>query len=193
MRQTIGRAALATAALVALAAVVACGGGGGGGGQANLPGGTSSYASASFTVAVPSSATTSSTQRTPKFISPNAQSITIAVSGAGSTPTTTSGVTVTANLTASSPNCTAATATAPLTCIVSLNSPVGNDTFDVSLFAGLNGTGSMLGASLVSATIGGTGVTTVPVTLGGIVASIGISVPGGQPARSRAGMRRPFR
>jgi hypothetical protein len=188
MTRTFGRAILAGASLAALAAIVACGGGGGGSGSANLPGSTS-YANATFTIAVPSASTTSSTQRKAAFISPGAQSISITVTGQSTaTTTTTAGATTVANLTSTSPNCSAATASAPLTCTVSLNSPVGNDTFAVSLYSGLNGAGTLLGTSTVAATIGGSGVTNVPVAIGGVVESIDVTVtagngliPGGYP------------
>ena len=173
------RALLACASLAALAAAVACGGGGGGG-QSNLPGGTggpggTAFANAMFSITVPSASGASSTQRHAAFVSPNAQSIGVVVSSG----TAASGQGTIANLTASSPNCTPATATAGITCTISLNSPVGNDTFTVTLYAGLNGAGAVLASSTVSATIAATGTTTVPVALGGVISSIDVNIPAG--------------
>lgn len=183
MRHTIGRTALAGSASLVLAAAVACGGGGGGvssgvGGAVTAPGGSySASANVMFSVTVPGSSSTSSTQRRPAFVSPNAQSIAIAVSAAGSS----AGAPTVANLSATSPNCTMPTGTAPaLLCTVSLTSPVGNDTFVVTLYASPNATGTVLGTSTVTAAIAATGTTTVPVALGGIVAKIAVNTQGGQ-------------
>lgn len=173
MPRRVRGALFATAALAALAAVTACGGGGG---QSSLPGASGS-AVATFTLTIPSNATSSSTQRSAKFISPATQSVTIGIAAAGST--TASGAVTTANLTPSSPNCTAATAAAPLTCTVSVDAPAGNDTFVVTLYAGLNGSGSVLASSTVTAAVSATQPTTVPVTLGGVVASIAVTVVNG--------------
>jgi hypothetical protein len=158
-------AALTTAALAAVAAIAACGGGGGG--QSSLPGGA--MAQAVFTIAVPSGASASAVQRRPAFISPNAQSISISVAGAVTT----------ANLTSTSPNCTATTTSAPLTCTVTLNAPVGTDTFVVTLYQGLNASGTVLSTATVSAAVSATQPTTIPVTLGGVVASIDVTVQNG--------------
>lgn len=187
MRPSFGRAVLAGSALAALAAAVACGGGGGGSGSgpATLPGSTSSR-NTTFSVTVPSGSSTSSTQRKPAFVSPNAQSIAVAVSAIGSSP----GSPTVANISSTSPNCSAVTGAAPaLLCTLSLTSPVGNDTFVVTLYAGPNATGTVLGNSTVTATIAATGTTTVPVALGGVVAKIAVSlqggynaIPGGYPA-----------
>jgi hypothetical protein len=168
MQRNFGHAVLATASLAALAAVVACGGGGGGGSQANLPGVTT-QGHATFTVTIPSATGTSATHRAPAFVSPNTQSLTVAVNGDVTT----------ANLTASSPNCTPASGTLPLTCTVALSPPAGNDTFIVTLFQGLNGTGNVLSTATISATVNATGSTVIPVSLGGVVASIDVTVQNG--------------
>lgn len=178
MTRTIARAILTSAPLVALAAVVACGGGGGGG-QANLPV-AAKQSQAVFTVTVPSATGTSSTQRSPKFVSPNTQSITIAL--ASTTLTSTSGgagVLITANLTPTSPNCTPAAGSVPLTCTIGVNAPAGNDTFALTMYQGLNGTGNVLSSAIVSAQISATETTTVPVTLSGVISSVDVTVTNG--------------
>lgn len=168
MTRGIRKALVATGALGALAVFAACGGGGG---QASLPAGTSAVAT--FTMEIPASgSTTSSAQRHAAYISPDTQSVTIGISG----------VLTTANLTASSPNCTAATAATPLTCTVSVDAPAGNDTFVVTLYSGLNGSGNVLSTSTVTATVSATQVTNIPVTLGGVVASIAVTVVNGNNA-----------
>ena len=178
MTHSVGRALLAGASLAALAAVVACGGGGGGG-SSTTPGITTTPPAAtslaSFTITIPAVAGTSSKQRAPAYVSPNSQSVSITVAAGSAAP----GPATTANLTSTSPNCTAATATVPLTCTVSLYAPPGNDSFTVSLYSGLNGAGNLLSTATVAATVSATQTTNVPITLGGVVAAIAVSVTSG--------------
>ncbi len=178
MTRTVGRALLSSAALAALAAAVACGGGGGGSSSSSPPGVNAPVAAtshASFTIAIPAAAGSSSTQRAPAYVSPNSQSVAITVAAGSASP----GPATTANLTSTSPNCTPATATVPLTCTVSLYAPPGSDTFTVTLYSGLNGTGNVLSTSTVAATVSATQTTNVPITLGGVVAAIAVSVTNG--------------
>ena len=178
MTRTISRAIFASVPLVALAAVVACGGGGGGG-QSNLPG-AAKQSQAVFTVTVPSATGTSSTQRAPKFVSPNTQSITIALTSATAATTTAAAAgSTTANLTPTSPNCTPAAGATPLTCTIGLYAPAGNDTFTLTMYQGLNGSGNVLSTATVSAQISATQTTAVPVTLSGIIANVAVTVTNG--------------
>lgn len=176
MTRSIGRTLLAVTPLVALAAVVACGGGGG---QSNLPGATK-QSQAVFTVTVPSATGTSSTQRSPKFVLPNTQSITIMLTSttAATTSPDADGST-TANLTPTSPNCIAAAPTTPLVCTIGLNAPAGNDSFTLTMYQGLNGSGNVLSTATVSAQISSTQTTTIPVTLSGVIATVDVTVTNG--------------
>lgn len=131
-------------------------------------------AAATFVIAVPPK--TTATMRRPLYISPNTQSVTISVSGEPA---------VTANLTASSPGCSAANGT--LSCSIPVVAPVGNDTFAISLFAGLNGSGSALSSGEAQAAIVAGAANTVPVTLSGIVASVSVALGVSQPSVGTAG------
>ncbi len=157
-------------------ALAACGGGGGGtavspgGGitSGTTPGATPTPAAngatgtLSFTVTVPA-ATTSSTARSTKFVSPSTQSIAISIKGQPATLAT-------VNLSATAPGCSL-TAGAT-TCTVTTTAPVGADTFVVTAFDGANGTGHQLSTANVPATITTNSTTRVPLTLNGTVATV---------------------
>jgi hypothetical protein len=117
-----------------------------------------------FVIAVPPPATSS--QIKPKYISPNTQSLTIAINN---------GTPIVVNTTPGSGNCTGASG-GGLTCTANVNAPVGNDTFTVVLYAGPNATGAQLGSGTGTADIG-SGPTNVDITLDAFVASVAISIP----------------
>jgi hypothetical protein len=109
----------------------------------------------------------------PHFISPSTKSATITVGTAAP---------VTVNLTPSSKGCT----TGPLTCTVSVPAPAGSDTFTVTLFDALNGTGKELSTGSVTATVAKGKSTDVGVTLNGIVASLQLALGSPTPIKGVA-------
>jgi len=172
--------ALIVGVAAAAAAIVGCGGGGG------VPGGTTSgpvpgLGQATFTLTIPNAAGAAAAGRRPAYISPNAQSIAIAIA-AGGTPA----APVVANLTAGAPNCTVAAGAT--TCSTAYTAPAGNDTFAIALYAGPNATGAVLSTtSLLLTIVPGTN-SPFALTLNGVAASIAVNVtkgsnliPGGYP------------
>jgi hypothetical protein len=171
----------------------ACGGGGGGSvstpgtgtgaGTVQPPGGSGGSGTAgsgtlSFVVTIPSSTTTSSTSRTPKYVSPSTASITVTLAGQ-TTPLATE------NLSAGAPGCTATAA--GTSCTVTVTAPAGSQTFAIATFDGPNGTGHQLSVAKVPASITASSTTSIPLALQGVVASVtallgSSSVPAGAPA-----------
>lgn len=144
--------------------LAACGGGGG----SALPG-TSlpRTSSALFSILIPAKSTAA---RNPKYVSPDTQSLTIAVNGGAPA--------VTQNVTPTSGGCT--TSSGATTCTVSVSAPPGNDSFTVVLYSGTGATGSKLATGTVSATVGST-PTSVPITLDGVVSSVSITLANAMP------------
>jgi hypothetical protein len=100
-------------------------------------------------------------RRRPQYISVNTNSAAISVNG---------GTPVIAGLSANSANCTSSPA--GVTCTLSIDAPVGPDTFVEQMYASVNGTGPVLSQSTTSATIVAGIANTVNMTLDGVVASI---------------------
>lgn len=152
-------------ALIAISVLLLAACGGGGGGNAPLPnaGATARTSSAVFTISIP--AKSSSAGRKPGYVSPNTQSLTIAVNGGSPS--------VTQNITPTSGGCT--TSAGATTCNVSVTAPVGSDTFTVVLYSGTNASGNKLAAGSVTAAISAT-PTSVPITLDGVAASVTITL-----------------
>ena len=166
-----------------------CGGGGGGGAASPpatmgaapaSPAATAAPAgsgSLSFTIVVPAS-TVSSAARSVKYVSPSTASVAVTVQGQ-STPL------ATANLSATSPGCSAAAS--GVTCTVTVTVPAGNDTFLIAAYDGKNGTGHQLSVATVPASVKPNAATTLALTLNGVPASVQVilgatSVPVGNPA-----------
>jgi hypothetical protein len=163
-------------------------GGCSGGGGSSVPqaaggGGSSSGAAAgtqSVVVAIKipgSTAASSSSVRHPLYVSPNTNSVAIAVNGGTSTV---------ASLASGSANCTAGTGGAR-SCSVTVSAPVGADTFTETTYQSTNGTGAVLSQNTTSAKIVAGQANTVNLTLDGVVASISLSLnpaspPTGTPA-----------
>jgi len=182
------RATVRCAAFAAALTLTACGGGGGGG--------TTSVPAAHPTSAAPTaptgpttpvsfridggSSSTSSNARTPKFISPSTQSATISLV-VGGTPTLLS----TVNLTPGSTGCV--TDSSGLVCTVTINAPIGQDTFIINTYDQTNGNGHLLSTATDIATIALNATNTVAVALNGVIASVKVilgssSVQAGTPA-----------
>ncbi|HET9095182.1 MAG TPA: hypothetical protein VFN37_00860 [Candidatus Baltobacteraceae bacterium] len=157
-------------------ALAACAGGGGGpavpsGGSAQHP------SSAVFSISIPAR----STARSPGYVSPNTQSLTIGVNGAAPS--------VTQNVTSSSGGCTSSGTSAAsgggITCSVTVSAPVGSDTFTVTLYSGTNAGGAKLATGSVTATIG-SAPTSVDITLDGVVDSVLIGLGNSMPTAGSA-------
>ena len=166
--------ALRTVACVgALALVVGCGGGGAGSGGLGsaIPKQTNGAAnSVRFTVTVPPKTTSSG--RSPAYVSPSTQSMTIVVLQG-----TTSVVSQTVGLTPSSPGCTSSLAST--VCTTSLSLAAGSYTASITTYDGTNGTGNALStAQSVAFTVTANTNNTVPLTLSGIPKAISVSSAG---------------
>jgi streptogramin lyase len=166
--------------------MVACGGGGGGGGSvvappkpaATTPGSVPGQTAAVSFKIVLSGSGSSASARKPAFVSPATQSVVIALQGAAAPLAT-------INLTSSAGNCT--TTTSGTSCTVTVQAPVGQDTFVITCFDGLNGNGNQLSTATVAATVAANAQNTLGFTLNGVVASTAVilgstSVPVGAPA-----------
>lgn len=153
-------------ALTGISMLSACGRAGGNG---TLPGpGLTQVQIALKAPAVPAAA-----RRRAKFIAPSVQSGTFSVNG---------GTPAIAPLVAGAPGCV--TTTSGLTCTVTLTVPFGNDTIRVALYDAANATGALLGTGTATATIAPGPMTTVGITIGGVVASVNLALgttapPGG--------------
>ncbi len=162
-----------------VAAVVAGCGGGGTGTNGSLPSqnaahGAAGTRSATFTLTIPPRSAAAANARNPAFVSPNAQSISIAVANGTGSPAPAS----TVNLSATSPACSSTTG-GGLACAIVVPAPIGNDTFAVTLFAGANGSGSVLSTATVAGSVTIAQNNTIPIVLDGVVASIAVSVTNG--------------
>lgn len=139
------RSSLRAATFLLSAVIAGCGGGGGGGTHAG-PSGSDAVA---LSFLIPSASNAAAKTRKPAFISTLTQSIAVWVYPATSQPPSTP--TTTANVGPGLPGCTAATG--GTTCTVTVPAPAGNDTFEISAYAGQNGTGSLLSQATVSANV----------------------------------------
>lgn len=158
--------------------IVLAGCGGGGNHAAALPpsgGGPQSTARVpvSFKVIIPPKSTSSaSATRTPKYISPSTQSISIGVNG--NTP-------VAQNITTGGPNCNTPTVISPTTCTVTVNAPPGTpDTFVITTYDQPNSggppfAGNILSQSSFNQNIIAGQANVVNVSLGGYPSSMTVS------------------
>lgn len=163
------RKALSLALALGAAMLAACGGGTGvtGSSGALVPGpaGQSSPDTVSITIKIPS-ASSASTSRRPHYISPGTQSIGVVVTDQGATPSPAQFVNV-----SSCPQVSGVT-----TCTIGVLALPGTDMFAITAYSAPNGGGSALSVGSISSTIvAGVANTTLPLTLGGIVASITIT------------------
>lgn len=156
------------------AALAGCGGGGGAakGGTSLLPpaagGGGQQTAKnhATFVVSVPRSTSAQSGTSRPAYVSPATQSMTIAVFKG-----TTSVISETVGLTASSSGCTSSLAN--ITCTLTLNLNAGSYTASITTYDGTNGTGNQLStAQNIAFTVAANQNNLVPLSLSGIPTNI---------------------
>lgn len=163
--------------LLVAAVVVGCGGGGGTSSALPSPNGAraaSGTRNATFTLTIPARTSGAASARNPAFVSPNAQSISIAVANGNGAPAPA----VTVNLSTTSPACSSIT-TGGLACTIVVSAPIGSDTFAVTLYAGANGSGSVLSTATVAGTVTAAQSNSIPIVLDGVVASIAVSVTNG--------------
>ena len=90
------------------------------------------------------------------------------------------------NLTPGSPNCVTPQGGTP-TCTASVNAPIGSDTFVVTLYAGVGGSGSVLGTKTVMQSVLANATNTIALVMNGVVSSISLALgtttlPAGAPA-----------
>lgn len=159
--------------LTACVALSACGGGSAGSGLPQTPRGAApASTNVRISIAIPAAPIAgAATRRSPRYVSTNTQSASIAVNG---------GTPVVANLSAGSSNCTAV-AGGGRTCSLSVNAPVGVDTFTETLYAGPNAGGAILSVGTTSATIVAGTANTVLLTLDGVIASLSLAVSNASP------------
>jgi hypothetical protein len=187
MRQFPYRTTIALSAFGLAALVAGCGGGGSSvvGAPLTSPtvvptsgSGTTSgkqYASVLFTIQWPTvAASSSTTTRRRQYLSPSTESITIAVNGG--TP-----------LVVANPNVAGGTtATSTPSTSVTVQAPVGADTFSVGDYDTTAGTGNLLAQNAISYTVVGGQQNIIPITLIGNVAKIYCG--GGAPYTAPAGV-----
>ncbi len=161
------------ALLTALLLLAGCGGGGAssGGLGSTLPKqANGATGSVRFAIVVPPK--TASSGRSPAYVSPATQSMTIAVLQG-----TTNVLNQTVGLTSSSTGCTSSAASTTCTLELSLNA--GSYTASITTYDGANGTGNALStAQSVAFTVTANQSTLVPLTLSGIPTAIQVSSAG---------------
>ena len=159
-------------------ALTACGGGGGGGSTTPVATPTtapttspaSNLVTPQFSLRIPAPGSkTSSTKRSPKYISPSTLSvkITLTSDSAGINPTSITGNPATTSI-------PAGTCTAGCT-VPGPPSPPGSDTFTITTYDTSTGTGNALSTATTTVTIVAGTANSNAVTLNGIVASIAIA------------------
>lgn len=161
------------AASVALSlALVGCGGSAGAGGAAALPGAGTALPTtdARVVITIPQRTGASTGSRTPAYVSPSTQSLTVAIDGG--TPTA-------QNLTPGSPNCSVGGPLSALTCTVPIAATPGSHTFTFTTYDGLGGTGNVLSTNAVSQTIVANQTNSIDVTLAGVPTLLQVNALGG--------------
>jgi hypothetical protein len=147
--------------VIGVFALTACGGGGA---SSPAPRTATAEQSGKVTLAIPA-ATPASALRSPKYISPSALSIAIAVSGAA---------TVVADISVTSPDCT--TTQNGRSCTIPLVAPAGHDTFTFTQYAAANATGAVLGTGTVALTVVAGTPFVLAATLNGTVGSVALAL-----------------
>jgi serine/threonine-protein kinase len=179
-RTTIVKRHSLRSAVLVTAAVLLCSCGGAGGtktsplANAGLPAGpaASGHASAQFTIVIPQATQTAALRRV-QYVSPATQSMTINVTGTGSTATP-SGFPQTVNLTPTSTGCTSTLAGTQCTLSVAL--VAGTYVATISTSDQANGAGNVLSAAqAVPFTIVVGTTNAIALTLGGIPAHIAVT------------------
>jgi hypothetical protein len=159
--------------IVTIAVLAACGGGGGGGAttpattQQQVPTGD---APASFSITVPAGSGSSSvSRRSPKYVAPGTQSLTLTLLQTNGTPVTSTPLGP-FNLVAGSAGCSAVNVT-PLTCTFSIDAPIGTDVYIANTYSGTNAVGP-LGSGAVALSVALNSSNSANLVLSGPVASV---------------------
>ncbi|MDE2483528.1 MAG: hypothetical protein KGN02_15230 [bacterium] len=165
-------------AVAAIAALSACGGGGGaGGGGAFVPTPAPSSSAApnaqsvTFSIVIPASSGTSSTQR-PAYVSSKTASIAftlVSVNGVKQSSASADIVPVGAG----APGCTSSPS--GTTCSMTVSAPTGEDIFSIATYASNNGAGTPLASTSLAVTSGGSSGSVVSLDLGGVPAAVSFS------------------
>jgi virginiamycin B lyase len=125
-----------------------------------------------FTIAIPAARAAAGKYRTPSYVSPSTQSMSIAING---------GAPTNVNLGTGSPNCIGEPATS---CTASASAPAGLDTIAVALWDNVGGAGNVLSTKTITQTIYANSTNTIGLTLNAVVSGIALvlgspSVPAG--------------
>jgi len=142
--------------LVSVVALTACGGGG-----STTPPSQHAAALVSGKLVLTIAPAPAAAVRKPQYISPAAVSVAISANG---------GAEQIADISNRSPNCTASGG--GRVCTVSLQAPVGNDTFAIAQYDGANATGHLLGSGTATATVVAGQAFVIAAVLNGVVATI---------------------
>ncbi len=176
----IARTKAIAAALFGAFALAACGGGGSNNvvppaGPTPVSSGapSTSMASVTFTIAVPTPPPASSTARKVQYVSSNTGSVRVSVLSVNGHSVTVPDTTAT--IAAGAPGCSG-TKTTGLKCTITANAPIGlNVAFRISTYASPNATGSALATTTLSTPVNGSAENVLPLSLGGIVSSVVVS------------------
>jgi len=172
-------------AVCAAAVFAGCSGGGGGGSalpvtQTALPKATSAPTvaakggTASFTFLLPFQRA-SSIGRNAKYVSPSTQSVTVSLLSVNGSPPGTP-LSATINIGAGQPGCTPTGV--QVSCDLSVVIPLGSDSFFVTAYSGLSGSGSIVATATVpSYTLYANAANHVTLTLSGAIASLYLFAP----------------
>ena len=156
-------------------AFVLAGCGGGGGSSSMTPTSPTHGTQATkvaFSITIPANSQGQSVTRKPRYVSSGTQSISVIVTpnGGSALPTQTFNVTPTSN------GCSTASGGA-ITCTETVDAGVGSDTFAVSCYSGVNGSGSVLASGSTTQTIAINTTNNVAVALGGVIATMALVAP----------------
>jgi hypothetical protein len=132
--------------------------------------------SVTLTIRVPAGASSASAvSRRPLYVSPNTQSVAIAVNG---------GTPAIVNIAPTAPNCTVGAGA--LTCTATVSAPVGTDTFAETTYSAPNAGGSVLSSGTTSAAIIAGRANTVSLTLNGVIAALSLGLSNSRPPQGTA-------
>lgn len=161
MRTFNARLALSATFLLTISTLAGCASGGGGnpGVSPALPAVNPGKTLARITITIPPKPAAVTSSRSPAYVSPSTQSITVKVD---------SGLPVAQNLTPGSPNCGVSAPLAPLTCTVDIGATPGSHTFTFSTYDQTNATGNQLSVNSAVQTLNWDQITLVNVTLAGV-------------------------
>jgi len=164
---------------ILILALSACGGAGTALPNANAPTNTigqSALGSIALTISIPHASATTATARTPAYVSPATQSVSVSPAGASAQLFV---------VTPSSPHCT--NSSAVLTCTLSATASIGqNKSVVIATFATVDGTGTALSIGTVVTNVVAGRANPVMVTLNGVVAAVSVVLTPGTVTKGTA-------